>query len=364
MAGATVAGKLDGVSFSLASREDDSEIRRLLREVSMGGSVEISMRQEPSYFVERDNSSGEQHTIVARTRGGIAAVGSCAVRRRYVNGVPEQVGYLRTLRLDATMAGRFDVLRQGYRYLYELQRERRLPYLFTSIASDNQRAIRFLEHGLPGMPAYRYLTDFVTLMIPVPGKVQPVGKHENDPLEVIEHLNRRNRDRALSPAWDCGELPGLTNLGLTPSDFVIIREGGSIAGCAALWDQRSYKQTVVHRYRFPLSCQRFVFNTLAPVAGTQRMPPVNQVIPSAYVSHMALEARHVRSAIGALFAIAASKGIKFLILGFAAADPLLSAVRSRFFAHVYKSRFYQVDWPDLPGKRIDSTTIQPEVALL
>src|SRR5688500_1397990 len=101
MAGALLERELKAagqVRFQVATRADDPEIRRLLRDNPMRGAVSISLEREPDYFTE---IPGEvRTTIIARADSRLVCIGSCAFRSRYVNGVPRRVGYLGALRLD------------------------------------------------------------------------------------------------------------------------------------------------------------------------------------------------------------------------------------------------------------------------
>src|SRR5258706_898476 len=172
MAGTALACELTGsparrIHFALATEADDDDIRRLLRENPMSGQITISLEREPSYFFEERHLLAERQTIVARENDRVVCVGSCSFRPRFVNGQPQRVGYLGGLRLDAKLAGRFDILRRGYRFFRELQPHHDREAYFTSIAADNERAIQLLERGLPGMPSYKHLGEFVTLLISV-----------------------------------------------------------------------------------------------------------------------------------------------------------------------------------------------------
>jgi len=69
------------------------------------------------------------------------------------------------LRLDAAYAGRFDILRRGYQFFRELQADAPADFYFTSIAADNERARRLLERGLPSMPRYEFIGEFVTVLL-------------------------------------------------------------------------------------------------------------------------------------------------------------------------------------------------------
>src|SRR6185503_2625474 len=137
------------VEFGVATKADDPDIRRLLRDNPMPGKVSLSLEREPDYFADAGLPGEIKQSIVARQDGRLLCTGSCVIRQRFVNGQPRRVGYLGGLRLDAPYAGRFDILRRGYEFFRELQTGAAADFYFTSIAADNERARKFLEAGLP-----------------------------------------------------------------------------------------------------------------------------------------------------------------------------------------------------------------------
>jgi len=378
MAGAVLERKLStsrrsGVEFSLATPTDDSEIRRLLRESAMPGRISISLEREPDYFAETRSTAGTKETIVARERGRVVCVGNCAVRARFVNGAVRQVGYLGGLRLDSASAGRFEILRRGYDFFRELQSASPADYYFTSIAADNVPARRFLERGVRGMPKYEFLGEFVTLILPVGRAVRhgsvlepPAGVPE----ELVEFLHRGNARYQLAPRWTVEELKGLSQLGWA-GDFQVIRREGRIVACASLWDQRSFKQSVIRGYAPGLARWRLAHNFIAPILGSPRLPAVGAVVASAFVSHLTAvdgDPRSIVSLIARLRDVASVErpDLQMLTLGFAANDPRLEFMRKRFRHREYRSRLYLVRWPEIGGaaEKLNPLVIAPEVALL
>lgn len=394
--GAAQSGR---VTFDVARESDDAEIRRLLRENPMPGRISISLEREPSFFADAE----EKQTIVARAQGRVAGVGYCTRSERFVNGRPAQVGYLGGLRLDARYGGRFDVLRRGYEFLRELESNNPADFYFTTIASDNQRARRFLEAGIHGMPKYEFVGEFVTVVVPTGGKVrisepgnqgaesQSGGEPPHSPAvaglprsrdrlavhacdarslwDGIEFVNERNRSQQFAPCWSNTGIPALSHLGLKASDFSAVSDARRIVAVGALWDQRCFKQTVVRGYTVPLALGRPMFNLFAPLFKQPRLPAVGEMLASALVSHLAVD--HSRTdalltLIGQLRAVAQERGIELLTLGFAASDPSLKIIRCGFGGREYRSRIYVVRWPGIgkPAGELDCRLAGPEVALL
>jgi hypothetical protein len=377
MAGTTLDRKLmtartGRVPFALATQADDADIRSLLRENPMPGQITLTLEREPDYFADAGLPGTVKQTIVANEGGRVVCVGSCATRERFVNGQPHRVGYLGGLRLDARVTGRFDILRRGYEFFRELQADNPADFYFTSIAADNAPARKFLERGLPGMPAYEFIGEFVTTLLPVKSLVPIHPGLETDNLninELFECLDKHGRDYQFAACWSEKELSALQSLNLKAGNFRIIRDGGRICACAALWDQRTFKQTVIRGYTPWLATTRPAVNFTASIIGTPRLPAVGSTLAHAFLSHFAVAPERMDvlpELVVKLCALAAERRIEYLTLGFAANDPRLAMIRTRFKRREYRSRIYIVRWPNMGGAagQLDHRVLQPELALL
>ncbi|HUR45223.1 MAG TPA: hypothetical protein VMZ27_05030 [Candidatus Saccharimonadales bacterium] len=387
MAGATFADELTSrraspISFSIAGEEDDEEIRRLLRENPMEGHVRLSFEREPSYFKDVQLLDEARLTIIARNNDRLVCMGSCSFNERFINGETRTTGYLAGLRLDAAVAGRFDILRRGYRYFDEARELHDAPFYFTTVAAGNQRAMRFLERGLPGMPAYNFVGELVTLLLTVPSRLRKkseamAGKQGtdlgdgkiDDSIPLCDFLNKQNNRYQLSPKWSSEKLLSLPALGLQMDDFVLLRKNSRIVGCAALWDQRCFKQAVVRGYSRQLKHGKPWLNLLARLSGRSGLPEIGVPLPHAYVSHLAMIPELPELLVvlvQGLLEKAAAKGVEFLTLGFSKNDPRLQVLRRQFNCREYQSHVYSITWPDENGAKpkLDGRLLYPEVCLL
>ncbi len=377
MEGATLDRELklsrsDGPRLSLATPDDDAEIRRLLRANPMRGRISLTLEREPDFFADARWPGTTKQTVIARHHGRLAAMGSCVVRDRYVNGESCRVGYLTGLRLDAAFAGRTDIVRRGYKVLRELQTTQPAQFYFTSIASDNLPARRLLERGLPGMPNYEFLTEFVTLVIPVAARPQsklsqPVAQSRSS--EVLSFLHYQGAKYQFAERWSEPELEALRDLGLQDDRWFCVREGGRILAAAALWDQRSFKQTVVRGYSRFLGLVRPAVNLMARALGRPLLPPVGSVLANGFISHLAVDPSQpdaVHRLIAEIRHSAIASGIDLLTLGLAAQDPRLKVIARSFPCRTYRSRLYLVHWPDIGStmRALDGRCVGLEAALL
>ena len=374
------AAKTGRVSFSVASPDDDVDIRRLLRENPLTGKISLTLEREPNYFAYTNLPGELKQTIVARNGRRVACVGSCTIRRRFVNGKPSRVGYLGGLRLDASQVGRFDILRRGYELFHALQTATPADFYFTSIAADNARARNFLERGLPGLPRYEFIGEFVTVLIPMCRRSRREAARSKSAkcqsrltlaatAELVAHLNEYNRQHQFAPCWTVEELTALKPLGLDLELFQSVHDGKKITAHAALWDQRHFRQTVIRGYAPWLKLARPALNLFAHFTGGIKLPAIGETLANAFVSHLIAEPGSPDALVELLtmlLAAAAQRKIKMLTLGLAANDPRLIVVQKHFRSREYRSRLYVVRWPDCGGaaSELAGNLLAPEVALL
>jgi len=377
MAGRLAAGELSaspagrsGFRCGIATAVDEAAIRRLLRENPTRGTISLSFEREPDYFRGAQLGGAVEQTIVAYDGEQLVCLGRCTSRPGWINGQRHRIAYLSELRLDAPARGRVSILRRGYAFFRELHAGAPASFYFTSIAADNLPARRLLERGLPGLPRYSFLTEFVTLVIPArmggPGAEANSAPATGE--ELAAFLNADGKSRQLATAWDDAHLIALAAHGLRREDFTVIRAEGRIVAAAALWDQRPFRQVVIRGYGPILSRTRPVLNLLARVCGRPVLPEVNSVIAQAFVSPLAVAPGHESALprlLGALRHTAARRGLSFLTLGFAAADPQLAVARRHCAARAYLSRLYRVEWPGEPAAlTLDGRCFGPDVSFL
>lgn len=383
------AGVTARVRFTLADERHDGAIRRLLRDNPMPGEVGLTLEREPDYFIcSRLPGVIEERTIVALEDDRVVCMGGCTVRERFINGRRQRVGYLGGLRLDRSVQGRFDIVRRGYQFFAETTQVSQPEHYFTSIPSDNVRSLRLLEWGLPGLPTYRFLSEYVALLVPIPGRSSVAVRLAQKALGNLEglglkyargseqqagqlagFLNNSARKSQLAACWTEAELLQLAEFGLPMTDFHIVMDGQTIVAAAALWDQRSFRQTVVRSYNRKLSLLRPWINGAGRVFGTPQLPKTNSVLEHAFISPCATNPeRHklLRDLIHLCLPVAAARGIKFLTLGFGSQSRQIETVRAMFRCREYRSRLYRVAWNNGPHnpETLDDLPISPEAALL
>lgn len=375
-----------GIRYALATPADDADLRALLRENPMGGAVRVALEREPSYFAQPAFEGDEHATILARdTRSGRAvAMGGWSIRPAYLNGALARLAYLSHLRVARDYRRRPRLVIDGYRFLRSTLPPDAPPFLLTSIVADNRGALRLLERNLPGMPAYQRVANFVTQLLPATSRrVQlrgwssrrGAGWVDTRPAEardlpaIIECLARNHARYQFAPAWTAATLCSPTHTpGLCPADFRVVERAGRFVGCAALWDQRTFKQAVIRGYAPALARGRWLVNALGPLAGVPPLPAFGVTLRHAFVSHLAIDGddpNAFAALVRAVRADAARRGLDAVLLGLAADHPWRIAA-GRFGGRAYPSMLFTVSWPEGRGAAagLDARIVHPELALL
>jgi hypothetical protein len=356
MAGAAADRELT-THFAVATRDDEAAIRRLLLEQPMRGAVRVGFEREPDYFRGADLAGGVDETIVVREDSRLMCVGRCTWRECWVDGRAQSVGYLAELRLAAAARGRFAIVRNGYRFFREKQRSDPAALYFTSIAADNDRARRLLESGARGLPRYDFLAELDTLLVAVPRHPRAARLHVEaaTPERVPELLRVLNSQRhQLTAVWTRERLLALEKHGLPLDRFLLALDGGEVVACGALWDQRAFRQTVIHGYSRALTFARPLVNLFSAL----RLPRPGSVLAHAFLSPLVCPEALLPEFVAAFFQLAARHGVACLTLARPAGAPSLP-----FATRTWRSRLYHVSWPD-DDVRALSGPFLPDVALL
>jgi hypothetical protein len=358
------------VRFARATAADDAAIRRLLRENPLRGKVSLTFEREPDYFRGTQLAGAEDETMVAYAGSRLVGLGRCVTRPCWVNGAVERVGYFGELRLDPAARGRATLARQGYACFRDLQRSAPAAHCFTSIAEDNVRARRLLERGLPGWPHYEFLTAFTTVLLATVRRRSRDQSASAAPEagEVADFLNTEGARTHLATAWTAARVRSLAAHGLRLEDFHVRRAEDRIVAVAALWDQRSFRQTVIRGYAGALGWLRPALNGLGRVLRWPLLPAPGSVLAQAFVSPLAVHPEHTAVLPGLLADLgdaAARSGLTHLTLGFPADDPRLAVVRGAFPVRTYSTRLYSVSWPDEAAPPpFDRRPFAPDLAFL
>lgn len=371
-------------SYTLATGDDDAELRRLLRDNPLPGLVKFSFEREPSFFDAAALEGDAHQTVVVRQpeTGAIIGMGSLSLRSLYVNGAVMDVGYMSQLRLDAPYRSGLllaKVLTKCFALWRSLDFEGRAPFYFGSIIANNAPVMRLFEAGLPGLPRFRPYGELYTYAILRGRRKRPLslpagltlvrGSAEHTDA-IVACLQRNGARRQLAPVWTAANLFSAARTpGLHPQDFFLALAGQRVVGCLACWDQQRLKQTVVRAYAPLLARTRRLINGAARLGGWFTLPPPGSALGYAYASHLAVDADDpaiFAALLRALYNYAVERAYAYVMLGLSAANPLRATVTKAYRHLAYVSRLYLAAWPEQAAvlSTLDARVPAPEIALL
>jgi hypothetical protein len=348
--------------FELATPADDEPLRDLLAATPMEGSISVAFARQPSYFAAAEVDGTMVQVGIARDRdsGRIIGMGSRATSLRYVNGQPVCVGYLSGLRLRQAYRGQAGLLARGYRFLHQLHEDRRAKYYLTTIAEDNNVAMRLLTSGRAGLPVYHPWGSFHTFAIAAgrvaingavrhrPVDIQPACASDRD--AIVRFLNEHGPSRQFFPVYEAIDLFSGRGLlrGLSCDDLLLARRNGEIVGTLGCWNQRGFKQVIIHGYHGWLRAMRPVYNTWATIRGRPTLPGAGSILPLNLTAIPVVRADDpdvFRQLLNATLCRMAKHGEPLLLIAFHEADPLFPIARQDA-GREYGTKLYIVYWPD------------------
>jgi hypothetical protein len=345
------------VTIDFAVPADDAAIRRLVKRQSVPGRITVAFEREPDFSLGCAVTGEDCRILVARAAedGEVVGVACRSVRRVFLNGREQRLGYFGQLRVDERFRGRWLVSR-GFRLLRQLHDEDPLPAYLASIIGGNAEATGVLVgRRRTSFPSFHAVADYCTLAIDVHRPKGPLACDAHisavSPAEVAEladFLRAHGRKRQFFPVWTEQALRSLAELGLKIEDLRIARRGREIAGVMGLWDQSAYKQTVVKSYSGWLKAVAPLWNSSAPWLGRSALPHPGEKLLSAYAALICVaddDAAVFASLLRETYNAARRRGLSYLLLGMDTRDPLLPVARA--YAHVrYPSTLYLAEWSE------------------
>lgn len=359
----------------LATPADDALLRALLRDHGLPTWVEMVLAREPDFFAAHARLPGTHWAVLAEDESAPTAepVGlyTAAVLDLHVDGRAERLGYLGGLRVRPGQRHRIRHLRAGYDSIEPLApAPRSLPWWLSVVSADNHAARRLLEAGLRGLPRYHPLGDYLTLALPAARgrRAGPGGQslwRPAEPRDVPALLACHNAQAARRQCAPVLDAETVARIGL--ARWRVHERAGRIAGMAALWDQRPFRQVLARRYRPPLGALIPAWNLWARLARRVPLPRAGEALAQSYLAYLALTPDSPSAAQPDAATLLADLlthcPTPVAALGLPAGHALLAAL-APLKPLRYPARLYAVSWDATPPALQAGLPIHPEVALL
>jgi len=362
-------------------RNIDEQIEQLMAATYMPGKMlELDYQSRPS-FLKALAYNGFSHDLVLikpENFTGLAGMGIRSLRRAYLGGKIQPIGYLHHLRLHPEIRGGL-YLARGYRAVKQFFRRHPAKITITSILEENQSAQTLLasQKAERIMPQYQRISRFLTALIPLQGpgqrwparfrqvdlaenivsrsgdfekntKARMLGREDlNELYQLFREAGKYNDGLPVidSTSFSAGDFPNLR-----PEDFVGIFFNSRLVAACGIWNQQSDRQIVVRKLGATLKVMQKVWRFASPFVGRCPIPnegdQVNQVLLDPWAILPEYEKRFSGLLLKEACAAAKLRNFDFAAWGVGETHPAIEAVKSVFFIP-YWSIIYQVYWPEV-----------------
>jgi hypothetical protein len=353
---------VSGHAPSLNNEPDDEDAVRELLAIPTDGAIRLAFTREPSPSRARAVDGDRGRVVVVRDPrdGTLIGMGSRTVRQVWFAGRPARVGYLGQLRAARWAGPR--TWRQAFGELFGARRDDELPFDLTVIGADNRAARQLLEAGLPGLPRYRPLATLETRVYGTRRRAPHAAQSsrftvrrggESDRDAVVALLDHHARKHALAPRWEGNDLAdGGRCRDLAMGDFWLVEDAEGVHGCAAVWDQRAFKQVRVAGYHRWLGAARGLLNLGRLAIGRPALPRPGSDLRLAFLSHVACDAAAFPLLLAAATRDARRRGLDLLSSTLDVTSALALGTARSGPAQIYRSILYAVT---PPGSQPEST---------
>ena len=324
------------VRFEMAQASDEPALRRLMTEIPLGESLQVTFRREPDFFLaSRVQGRFVQVGVARRTDSGeIIGCATRTIRPGFLNGEVKPVGYIGDLRLKPRYRGA-TILARGYQHFRQLHQDGQALLYMTVIFEDNQVALSTIATGRAGLPTYhpigQLLSPAICLVRREPSEEVSVDIVQGDQSllpQIVECLNRNGARRQFAPYYTVEDFlagDGWLHQMRVENLYVAIKND-QVIGAMGKWDQRSFKQTVVEDYAGALRVLRPILKLGAALGLSPVLPGPGSSINACYASFIAVDHDDLavgRALLRQLYNDAVREGYDYLLIGLHERDPLV-----------------------------------------
>jgi len=358
-----------------AKPSDNAGLVALAQACSMSGDIELRIDRAPDFFTLNRLEGERWRLAVAEREGQIVGCICTSERDCYVDGDRKRIGYVGDLKVHP--AHRDSVIADGLsRYAAEFMTAlpESAPVLITVLAGNTPMERRL--GGPRGLARFSRVATIRTHSLsilwerrnPVSwARVTPASW--NDIEEMAALWCDVSRLRQLAPAHDADSLARWVREapGLDIEDFRLARgSDGKLLGFIGLWDQRRFKQLTVVSYSRRMAVARRVFNAVAPLTGSERLPQAGAPLNVVTATHVCVprdRADVLRALIVSAHNELRGSGCSLLNVGLDVNDPLAVALKG-LFAQPTDIHAYLADARGNAWKRELGGTLHYEIALV
>ncbi|RPH86269.1 MAG: hypothetical protein EHM66_04530 [Deltaproteobacteria bacterium] len=339
--------------------DDDEQICVLMRSISMPGIISLTVDCEPSFFKAIEVEGYVRRVIVGESNQQI--VGAClmAKRRMFLNGIPADVGYMSSLRIDPLIRSKTHIT-QGVQIFRQWHKESfGVPFYLFAVLKDNLVARNVLTSGLFGLPASKDVGTLYAAAIPLlirrlprlPDGLRVVRGSVVGAVKIAKFLNRTGSEKQFFPVYTADDILADDQIlqGLHLDDFYIAVTGDHIVGVIACWNQLPFRRTLVTGYS---GYMRWLKQLIAPLVKALHIAPIpnpGEAFRNVFAACIAIagnDQQIFKLLLDTILHDEYNTGKTFLMVGLMEGDPLLPALRK--YLHIpIRTCIYAWAWDGL-----------------
>lgn len=256
-----------------ARKEDGADISRLLESPVDAGLIQAIYTRRPDAYESYMMESGESRVFVVRRENRV--VGTCAelIRDVYVHGEVKRSAYLCGLKRDPGYRG---LIPLGSGFFNALQRPD-IDFYYCAVLANNRDVMEKFEKKrniFSFRPVASYTSYILNPSIRTREEANPYAFRQaaaGDAAAIVDFLNTEGGKKDLFPYVRSLE----DYYGLHVEDFYLLEDGLGIKACGAIWNNTSYKQFTVKKYRGIMKPARLL-NPLLSLIGYAQLPRENE----------------------------------------------------------------------------------------
>lgn len=355
-----------------AQRSDSGDLLKLLSSTSQEGAIRLTFEREPDYFHAASVSTSKPEIwVMDHAHAGIVGTFSIGSRQVFLNGKKTDVRYGSDLRIHPA----FQRGRALYRMFNQYRESMQNDWMQTVILDDNKASINTVGSGRSILPEYLPAGHFTTRLISSRKRIRPrasrsVKRAQWDDVKAMQSFfDIEAAKKQFYPCYDFSQIgstdPYYRDQSL--SDFFILREKGEITGIAALWNQKSFKQTRVSGYSSTLKYLRPIYNAATRITGMLPLPPVNAVNRYQTLHSVVVKdncPKRFAKLLNTIRSEVSSEEVDGIACGFDSRDPLLKVLQ-RCPGHTLTSRHFLATYQPENIRDVDmSSLVYPEISRL
>ena len=362
-----------------ARPSDNAGLLALASSCTMVGDLSLRIDRRPDFFALNRLEGEAWRLAVAERDGSVVGCAAFSVRRAFVNGREMRTGYAGDLKVhpdhrNTSIADALSLWAEGACSVLPPT----APVIITVLSGN-----RAMERRLPGprgVPRFRKIGTVRSHSIPILWKrgrpraatttIRTSRAGWSDVPAMTELWSRVARERQLAPVMTHRSLTAWIHgaPGLDISSYRLARSSaGELLGFIGVWDQRAFKQLTVVGYSRRLAAVRYAFNTVAPLAGAERLPNPGSPLCCATVVHVCVPADRpdvLRTLLIEAHDDLRLSGVSFLNIGLDVGDPLSSALTGLLAQATDVNAYMLAERSRVAPEILDGRPLHFEIALV